>query len=348
MRRREFILGAAGALGASRLRLWADHHVVTADPAVIEFDLSSLEGRYTRVEDFYVRSHFSAPEPLASYSLQIDGEVDEPQSFSLDRLIRLNEHSVGMVLECAGAPVATVSLISDGVFRGCLLHDVVALARPRTTARFLHCFGGDRFSRSVPFEQAMDGGLLATTLNDQPLKRNHGAPLRVVFPGWYGMNAVKWLRRIAVANSPLPDIDDTYLELRRGSEGEVVNTSLPRIKVRSIITSPLNDAVLPRGRVVVRGLAWSGEGRPASVEVCAGAGSRWVAAKLDQSGGRYDWAPWQAVLQIDQPGLTEFACRATDESGHTQPATREPGRLDSYSNNNYHRIKCVVVPGSAS
>jgi DMSO/TMAO reductase YedYZ molybdopterin-dependent catalytic subunit len=345
MRRREFILGAIGALGVSALRLEADHHAISADPLVVEFDLGSLEGRYTRVEDFYVRNHFEVPKFAGSSSLHIDGQVEQRLELSFSGLRRLARHTNGAVLECAGAPVSSITLVSDGIWGGWLLDDVVSLARPRRSGAYLHCFGRDGFARSLPIDDALRCGLLVTTLDGRPLTRNHGAPWRVLFPGWYGMNSVKWLERITVAEAPLQTIDNAYVELWARPAGRIERRPLPHIQVKSIITDPVNNSVLRRGQVLVRGLAWSGTGSISAVQVSTDAGIRWIAAKLDRSDSRFDWTLWRAVVELNGPGLIELVSRAVDQEGNMQPATRDQQRIDIYAGNAYHRIRCVVVGG---
>src|SRR5579863_6562656 len=269
MDRRQFFLSTTGVLLASAGKLWADHHVISADPLIVESDLGSLQGRYTRVEDFYVRNHYEAPEITGSVSLRIEGEVEKPQQVSSRQLRVFPEREIGAVLECAGDPVRAVSLASDGVWRGWRLSDVISLARPRRTGTYLHLFGRDTFSRSVPMDRAMSDGWLATSLNGHPLVRNHGAPCRALFPGWYGMDSVKWLERMVVAANPLPPVGNTYLEIRKDDSGGLAAQPLPSIRVKSVITAPANGGILHRGETQIRGLAWSGGGKIQSVQVSA-------------------------------------------------------------------------------
>src|SRR5215469_9322071 len=170
MRRREFVLSTAAALLASAGRLRADHHVLSADPLVVTFDLASLQDRYTPIEDFYVRNHFDSP-ALASPVLTIEGEVERPQQFRLKDLDPQAQTNTGAVLECAGDPVTTTSLVSNGVWRGWPLGGIISRAGAKTAASYVHLFGSDGFSRSVPTDRAMDVGLLATALNGRPLTR---------------------------------------------------------------------------------------------------------------------------------------------------------------------------------
>ena len=203
MRRREFISLPALALGASPTSLRADHHILSLNPLIVDFDLSTLQGRYTEVDDFYIRNHFQIPAVPQPYSLRIDGEVEKPQDLRIDDLRRFAKMQAGAVLECAGDPVKTVSLVSDGRWEGWRLNDVISLAKPKKEGAYVHLFGYDGYARSVPLERATTDGLLVRGLNARPLLRNHGAPLRALFLGWYGADSVKWLERIlAGARTP--------------------------------------------------------------------------------------------------------------------------------------------------
>lgn len=343
MQRRQLLLSATGVLLAFAQRLRADHHVVSADPLVVEFDLWSLQGRYTRVEDFYVRNHFDAPENNGRTLLRIEGEVDEPRNLLPGDLASLRQREIPAVLECAGDPVRAVSLVSDGVWQGWGLDDVISLARPRRVGGYLHLLGRDGFSRSVPMDRAMSGGFLINGLNGRPLIRNHGAPWRALFPGWYGMDSVKWVERFTVARNPLLPVGNTYLEINRLPSGSLVKSSLPRVQVKSVITSPAAGAVVRRGAVQVSGLAWSGCGRVVSVEVAAIGEARWQKASLNPGASRYDWTLWSAPLNLGRPGVVELISKAGDSAGNVQPETRSQARLDLYANNVCGRIRCVVV-----
>lgn len=343
MRRRDFILSTAGALLAGAGKLRADHHVLSADPLVVASDLTSLRGRYTAVEDFYVRNHFAAPQAPAAAVLSVEGEVEQPQQLHVKDLESLPQTQVGAVLECAGDPVTTASLVSDGVWRGWSLGDIVTKASPKSAGTYLHLFGRDGFSRSVPKDRAMDAGLLVTSLNGRPLTGNHGAPWRAVFPGWYGMDSVKWLERIVLAPNPLPPVGNTYLEMRSDAAGNLRSQPLPPIQVKSVITEPASGAVLRRGKVQVSGLAWSGCGKVSRVEVSADGAASWQAASVDAGGNRYDWARWSVSLALNNTGVVELMSKATDTAGNSQPLQRQSQRVDRYAYNVCDRIRCVVV-----
>jgi sulfane dehydrogenase subunit SoxC len=156
------------------------------------------------------------------------------------------------------------------------------------------------------------------------------------------MDSVKWLGRIVAARDPLPPERGTYQESRQTASGEVERQPLPRIQVKSVIVDPRERTVLRRGKVEIRGLAWTGSGKIESVEVSPDTGNTWRAATLGL-GSDFEWVIWKAFAELTQPGAVEFVVRARDAQGQVQPAERDPTRLDGYSNNWYHRVRCVVV-----
>ena len=335
---------ATGAMLLAPARsLRAEHHVISANPLIVESDLWPLAGRYTRLEDFYVRNHFQVPETTAATSLTLEGQVEKPGAFTLENFEAIPARELGAVLECAGNPAKPASLVSDGVWQGRPLGDILALAGPKPGGTYLHLFGQDGFSRSVPIERALHEGYLVDRLNGRPLSRNHGAPWRVLFPGWYGMDSVKWVQRLVVADAPLPKTDNTYLKITRLASGEREVEPLPKIQVKSIITTPAEGAVVQRGTVEVQGLAWSGSGKISKVEASADGGATWRAATVDSPGSDYDWAMWQVAFPLDRPGAVNWVARATDIAGNTQPVTRDARRLDGYAYNVCQSVRCIVI-----
>jgi DMSO/TMAO reductase YedYZ molybdopterin-dependent catalytic subunit len=308
----------------------------------VEFDLSSLQGQYTPVEDFYVRNHFAAPSGVEAATLRIEGEVENSRRLAAADLAVLRERKFGALLECAGNQVGAAGLVSNGAWAGWPLKDILIMARPTAKAAHLHLFGRDGYRRSVPLERVLADGILATSLNSRPLTPRHGAPWRALLPGWYGMDSVKWLERIVVAAAPLPPEGGTYQQSRQAPSGELDRQPLPRVQVKSVIVDPQKETVLRRGKVEIRGLAWTGSGKVVSVEVSADAGNTWRAATLGVDTD-LEWVAWKASLELTRPGAMEFVVRARDAQGQMQPAERDPARLDAYTNNWYHRVRCVVV-----
>lgn len=267
MRRRGFILLAAWATGASTTRLWGDHRILSLNPLIVDFDLSTLQSCYTAVDNFYIRKHFEIPAVPQPYSLRIDGKVQNIQILQMNDPRRIARKRVGAVPECACDPVKTVSLVSDALWEGWPLGDVISLVGPMREGAHVHLFGRDGYARSVPVERAMADGLVISGLNGRPLLRNHGAPWRALFPGWYGADSVKWLQRISLASTPLPPEGSTYLQVWRTSSGSLETEPLPRVLVNSVITKPVEGAVLHAGELQSRGVAWSGSGKIRDVQV---------------------------------------------------------------------------------
>lgn len=331
---------ASGWLVPQMLR--AEHRIISMDPLEMEFELWSLDGQYTSVEDFYVRDHFASPAVVETATLKIEGAVEVPRELTRADLTKLEERKFGAVLECAGNRVGSTGLVSNGAWTGWALKDILMMARPTSAATDLHLYGRDGYKRSVPLDRAMADGVLATHLDSRPLTLPHGAPWRAILPGWYGMDSVKWLERIVVATTPLPPEGGSYQQSRQTSSGELERKPLPRMQVKSVILDPRPGTVLRRGKVEIRGLAWTGAGRIASVEVSADAGSTWQQATLG-SGGDREWIVWKISVELTVAGPAEFLARAKDTEGHVQPAERDPSRLDGYTNNWYHRVHCTVV-----
>ncbi len=316
--------------------------MISAEPLIVESELGSFTGRYTPIEDFYVRNHFPIPDTGAGW-LVVEGEVEKPRKFTLDSFAAMAPRELGAVLECAGGPLRATTLTSAGLWRGWPLAEILALVSPRPSARYVHLIGRDGFSRSVPMGRAREEGLLATSLNGRPLGRNHGHPWRALFPGSYGMDSVKWLSKIVVADKALPSIDASYLQSIQLPGGAVDMQPLPKVQVKSIITAPADGTVLPRGAVTVRGLAWSGSAKISGVQVSPDGGSSWQPTTISGGSNRYDWTLWQISVALDQPGVVNLVAKATDEAGNTQPEKWDPRRADLYAYNVWHRIRCVML-----
>lgn len=323
----------------------ADFSVVSQNPLIAEYGLESVRERYTPAGEFYVRNHFSVPALSLSAQLRITGEVAKPVLLTAQDLGRLPQRHLGAVLECSGNSIGPYQLASNALWEGWSLSDVLALARPRPSARFLHLYGADGFVRSVPIARAQGNALLATRMNLQPLSPNHGAPWRAFFPGWYGMDSVKWLKRIEVAASPIPPVPNDYWAVEKAPDGKIQLAPLPGIRLKSAFIYPALGAVLRRGTVNVRGLAWSDGSAVLAVEVSADGGKVWRLAQFDPSRqtSKYEWKFWSVPLELTDTGIVELACKAIGEKGNEQPAGRPPNRIDRYANNTIETIRIMVI-----
>jgi DMSO/TMAO reductase YedYZ molybdopterin-dependent catalytic subunit len=209
--------------------------------------------------------------------------------------------------------------------------------------------GGDEqaFQRALPVEESLrDEVLLAYEMNGAPLPPQHGFPLRLVVPGWYGMTNVKWISEIEVLREPFSGYQQSWsyrVRQTEEEEGEPLSRMLPR----SLLVPPgipeflTRERLLPAGEVLVQGRAWSGLAPVASVELSADGGSSWAAAELEPEDGRWAWRGWSYRWQAD-PGSWVLCSRTRDEAGNEQPL--EPAwNLGGYANNAVQRVPVTVT-----
>jgi DMSO/TMAO reductase YedYZ molybdopterin-dependent catalytic subunit len=182
-------------------------------------------------------------------------------------------------------------------------------------------------------------------MNGVPLPPQHGFPLRLIVPGWYGMTSVKWLTRIDVLDEPFGGYQQAQgyrLRQHEDEEGDPLNRMLPR----SLMVPPGRPEFLTferfvDGPCVIEGRAWSGQGEIVSVDVSGDGGSTWAQAELGEPVGRWAWRGWTCRWE-PAPGSYELCCRARDSAGNEQPG--EPlWNLGGYANNAVQRVPVTVV-----
>ncbi|HUK94657.1 MAG TPA: sulfite oxidase [Gaiellaceae bacterium] len=232
------------------------------------------------------------------------------------------------ILEEAGVPDGSVEVLLTGLDRG--------------------IEGGEEqaFQRALPLAEAFrDEVLLAYEMNGQPLPPQHGFPLRLVVPGWYGMTNVKWLERIEFIDSSFGGYQQAWSYRIRQAEDEE-GEPLSRMRPRSLFVPPgipeflTRERTLPAGVHVVEGRAWSGLAPIASVEVSADGGATWAAATLGP-GERWAWRGWEFTWDA-MPGDHVLCSRARDEDGNEQPL-EPPWNLGGYANNAVQRVAVTVT-----
>jgi DMSO/TMAO reductase YedYZ molybdopterin-dependent catalytic subunit len=177
-------------------------------------------------------------------------------------------------------------------------------------------------------------------MNGEPLTRAHGAPLRLVVPGWYGMAAVKWLKEIRVLTRPFSGHFQTERYVYLDEAGTPQGTPVREMRVRALICLPGDGDALGAGAARIEGIAWSGAARVVEVQVSTDGGRSWAPARLDaQEGGSVRWS-----LEWSPPGAGgyEIVARARDATGAMQPL--EPvWNAQGYGNNVVHRIRVRVA-----
>ena len=333
----------------SRFGKRADLVVHEEDPFNAETAAVALaEGPLTPTDAFYVRGHGSVPDlDSAAWRLHVHGLVERELDLSLSTLREaLRERTVSATLQCAGNRRAGLVAIRDipdeapwgpgatgtATWTGVALADVLELARPRREAAHVGFEGADlcsqpkppeRFGGSIPLDKACRPEvLLAWAMNDEPLPPVHGAPLRVVVPGYIGARSVKWLERIELRSSPWEGyFQDVAYRLLPEDEtpGPGVGLPLGLIALNSDVLSPADGEVVAAGPIEVRGYAFAGgERHVARVDVSLDGGASWSQAELLEDLGRWAWRHWRITVDL-APGEHEVVVRAWDSSAATQP-----------------------------
>ena len=331
------------------------------------------ERAVTPVERFYVRNHGPVPALDAdALRLTVGGLVERPLELSLAALRAglLPLAEVAATLQCAGNRRAGLMRIRDipgeapwgagatgtATWTGVALADVLALAGPRPEAAHAGFEGADvcpeakpaqRFGGSVPLDKACRPEvLLAWAMNGEPLTPVHGAPLRVVVPGYIGARSVKWLDRIEVRAAPWKGYFQhvVYRLLPEdGAVGPGEGMPLGLVALNSDVLSPPDGSTVAAGPVEVRGYAFAGgERHVARVDVSVDGGASWSQAELLEDHGRWAWRHWRTTLDL-APGEHEVLVRAWDSSAATQPEDEAAlWNPKGYVNNARPRIRLDV------
>ncbi|MFL5347521.1 MAG: sulfite oxidase [Hyalangium sp.] len=323
--------------------------VVKPEPFNAETPPEALAQAQTPTASFYVRSNHSEPElPSATHRVAVEGAVEAPFTLELAELARGPLRSLTVTLECAGNGRTSMSPLPEGepwmqgalgtaIWKGVPLAEVLTRVRLRPEVVEVLVEGADgqgskRFARSLPVSKALHPDtLLALEMNGAPLTRAHGAPVRLIVPGWYGMASVKWVNRIEALTRPFEGYyqRERYVyDSRDGRAPEPVT----RMRVKSQISSPAEGERVAPGRVVVQGMAWSGERRVVQVEVAVDGGESWQPATLLETPRPSAWVRWAFTWEDAAPGRHTLRARATDEAGETQPELAPWNRL-GYGNN---------------
>ncbi len=293
-------------------------------------------------------------------TLRLHGLVERPLRFDLEHLMRYPMVSRVHFLECAGnsaanalSPTALDETLGEiagevscsewtGVPLKYLLHETGL----KPGARWVVAEGADAgsHSRSLPLQALLQDGMVALFQNGERLRPSQGYPMRLFMPGWEGNVNVKWLHRLEVTDSPAHTKDESGLYTQVLADGRIERFAF-HMEVKSVITHPSGRQVLsgPHGQHEIAGLAWSGRGRIARVDVSVDGGRSWVAARLH--GPVLDRAFTHFTLPWNWTGRKAvLMSRATDEHGHTQPLRSEwKRRYAMHSFNHYNAVQAWRV-----
>lgn len=342
-----------------------DHalHVVRAEPLCAETPAQWLSAPITPAPSVYVRSNFALPALNASHVIDIGGAVQLPFAISLTELAALPQRHVTFTMECAGNgrlgmdPVPTgepwrYGAVSTTTWSGVSLRTLLERAGLATDVVEILGLGADagprddatgevRFARSLPIADAMHPDtIVATHMAGAPLSVDHGAPARLIVPGWFGMASVKWLARLDAITTPFTG----YFQRQRyvfDVNGAI--EPVRRARVKSMIASPQEGATCSR-QLLVQGWAWSGAGAISRVELAVNDAPVWIEAALGTPASAYAWTPFEAELALPDTAQATIRSRATDAAGNTQPERIAWNRL-GYGNNAIRAMAVSVNRG---
>jgi sulfite oxidase len=354
-----------------------DRVVHSEQPLNAEPTLSRLRASFrTAQTDFYVRSHGNIPrQNTASYRLEVDGRVRQPLSLSMDDLQNgFRSRTVSSVMQCAGnrrsdmfqlKPVLGElwgpGAIGSAEWTGAGLNDVLVAAGASETSKFHVAFESldeceiegrkFRYGVSIPMTKAVSPEvLLAYAMNGEYLTPEHGAPLRVVVPGFAGVRSPKWLSKITVQDAPSSNYmqaEDYKLfpsKITKQTADPSKGVTIDEMPLNSAICEPASNSKLKSGTTLVRGWAVATGRSIARVDVSLNGGHHWVQAEIEHDeAAPWSWTFWQIAIELPK-GEHELSVRAWDSAGQTQPASVDDvWNFKGYLCSSWHRIRVAAV-----
>ena len=346
------------AIGLDELGLAARNHGMP---------LEAMRWDVTPLGLHYLLTHYDIPfvDP-ATWRLEVTGLVEQPLSLSLEGIRSRPSVTHRVTMECAGngrarllpRPVSQPWLheaVGTMEWTGTPLSALLREAGLRAAASDVIFTGIDHgvergteqdYQRGLPLDEALcDDVLLAYACNGVPLPPQHGFPLRLLVPGWYGMASVKWLRSVEIVDAPFEGYQQNAYRLRQ--ERDELGVAVTRIEPRALVVPPGSPdflsrrRFLPTGAHLLEGRAWSGWGEVTRVEVTSDGGTTWQVAELGAAAGRFAWRRW-TFLWTAEPGLHVISARATDATGRTQPS-EPPWNRGGFANTSPQRVEVLAV-----
>src|SRR5215213_1628603 len=338
------------------LRLAARNHALPLE--ALRYDITPAGLHYLLI-------HYDIPPvDAAVFRLAIGGAVERPVALSLEALRARERVTMPVTFECAGngrallqpRPVSQPWLteaVGTAEWGGTPLKpllDEAGVNAGAVEALFTGLDSGFEAGERQAYERSLtladaEGALLAYEMNGEPLPPQHGFPLRLVVPGWYGMTNVKWLARVTILTEPFDGFQNSVAYRMYGADGEP-GEPVTRMVPRSLSVPPGVPDFMTRtrhlepGPVTLTGRAWSGYGSIEQVEVSTDGATIFNAAVLDPEQGPHAWRGWSFDWDAP-PGEHVISSRATDSAGNTQPL-EPPWNLKGYANNAVERITVVV------
>jgi DMSO/TMAO reductase YedYZ molybdopterin-dependent catalytic subunit len=353
MTRRQLLL----VPGAVRL---AGQPARSSEAKNLTFPIESIEGVITPADLFFVRDHFAEPEMLLStWRLKVEGRVARTLELSLADILEQPAQQLEALLECAGNAAGGTAM-GNALWEGVSLRRVLEAAGAARDAVAAALVAADTgrlqrdsprlpYCQVVPIEKCLrPESLLAWKLNGRFLPHKNGFPLRALFPGWYGMDSVKWLERIVVLGPSdeapgfqASGMNRLYNRMLRNQAGGVQSTRLTEVLVKSVVAWPTDNIRLDASQYEIHGFAWTGAGLVRRVDCSTDGGLSWKAANLDSPVKPFCWVRWKFPWTAT-PGDHVLMSRATDDAGRQQPLKRDHARIDGYEMNMCARVRCFV------
>jgi sulfane dehydrogenase subunit SoxC len=307
--------------------------------------LQNFHGIITPSDLHFERHHGGVPaiDP-AKYQLLIHGMVEKPKIFTLHDLKRFPSASRIAFLECSGnfrggkeklTPQEICGLTSQGEWTGVMLSTLFREVGVHAKATWFLAEGSDAalMTRSIPVSKGWNDAMIAYGQNGEALRPEQGYPARLFLPGWEGNTNIKWIRRIELSDKPFMTREETS-KYTESVNGKIRQFSFD-MDARSIITFPAYPNQLEKGWVEIRGIAWSGRGKIAKVEISTDNGKKWMPARLQDpvldkahTYFRYLWK-WNGRE-------TAIMSRAVDETGYTQPTLDQLVKARGLDMGGYH------------
>ncbi|TCH97024.1 molybdopterin containing oxidoreductase [Roseococcus sp. SYP-B2431] len=347
-------------------------------PLVAETPEHRLDEPVTSFRNFFIRNNGQMPEPVAepdAWELTIDGEVNTPLKLRLgDLRARFANVTMQLQMECGGNGRASYApqtrgnqwgngAISNAEWTGVRLRDLLNAAGLKPGAAYTGHFGADPHLSGATDRQAINRGMriakamdedtmLAFRMNGEPIPHIHGAPLRLITPGWPGSFSQKWLTRIWIRDKVHDGAGMGGTSYRvpvrpivPGSNDNGASfAEIESMPVRAILSSHAHGARLPAGTrsLDLRGAAWAGDLTAKAVHASVDFGATWVEMQVSAPANRHAWQRWQGRVTLPSDGYFEVWYRATDSEGRMQPHAAANWNPQGYSANPISRVAILV------
>jgi len=329
-----------------------DYSAPPVTPGGIHFlDTRHIDSFYTSNDDFYIIQHYNQPEIADDdYRLRITGMVDQPLKFTLAELKRMDKFEVDAGFECGGNRREMFhGLIGNAKWGGVRLRDLLGNAGVQDAGIEVVFYGSDKgtenirnvdveqaFGRSMHIDDAQRADVMvAYEMNGVPLPYYHGAPVRLIVPGWYGIANVKWLEHIHVQDRRYMGrfMARDYVTLSKIDVGGVERwdeSSVTRIQLKSTIVRVTRG----NGSHRITGFVLN-DGTPLeSIEIKIDDGP-WRSAQIDPESTQYSWKLFNFDWRDATPGEHSLVSRVTDVNGQVQATVdqmpEKPSRWENYA-----------------